>query len=193
MVHKPKVVLLGESTVGKTSFASRVKHNSFVPDVDATIGCEFFSCEHITPDGTEFRFLVWDTAGQEVFRAFTPQFCRRTAVALLFYDLSDLNTATYLQEWITLSDPACDIVIVPSKSDLCIGNSAPDLTDLTDLTGDGRRLHHAKPISSKNNTGIKELLEQISEISLSREKGDEGKDGRNSVIVVTTSKKSSCC
>jgi len=193
MVHKPKVVLLGESTVGKTSFASRVKHNSFVPDVDATIGCEFFSCEHITTDGTEFRFLIWDTAGQEVFRAFTPQFCRQTAVALLFYDLSDLNTATHLQEWITLSDPACDIVIVPSKSDLCIGNNALELTDLTDLTGDGRRLHHAKPISSKNNTGIKELLEQMSEISLSRV---EEKDGRNSVIVVTTStnvKKSSCC
>ncbi len=187
MVHKPKVVLLGDSTVGKTSFASRAKHDSFVLDVSATIGCEFFSCDH-TNGTDEFRFLIWDTAGQEVFRTFTPQFCRNTAIALIFYDLSDLSTCTSLQEWITISDPGSDVIIVPTKLDLFTGEGIPPLPV---IDGQGRTVHIAKPTSSKTNTGIDDLLTQMAHVVLQRGKS---KTSANSVSITTIRKRpGKCC
>ena len=66
-----KVVLLGDEGVGKTSIAKRIKENKFSLSVEATIGCEFFAKKY-----GEYKLLFWDTAGQEVFKAFTPQFSR---------------------------------------------------------------------------------------------------------------------
>ena len=72
----PKVILIGDSNVGKTSLVHRVKEGSFRQDAQQpTIGCAF--CEHSPKlsDGRRVRLAIWDTAGQEKYRSFTRQYC----------------------------------------------------------------------------------------------------------------------
>merc|ERR1712195_261079 len=65
---KYKVVILGDSTVGKSSILFRLKFSSFSGKQEATIGCEFFAKTIELPERRErpVKLLIWDTAGQEV-------------------------------------------------------------------------------------------------------------------------------
>jgi small GTP-binding protein len=197
---KPKVVLFGDSTVGKTCLAMRFKHNNidhnFVHDdmfnVSSTIGCEFICCRHIAPSGSEFRLLMWDTAGQELYRSFTPQFSRNSVVTLILYDMSKEATKSSVQTWIDLSDIKTSIIIVPTKVDLCEDVNGTPFVELK-VEGDGRQIFYAKPISSTKNIGIKELLDQICEVVESK----KPKSVIKSISISNNSKKSSisnkCC
>ena len=71
-----KVILLGDSNVGKTSLVHRVKENTFTASASQpTIGCSF--CTHVVtaPSGERLTLAIWDTAGQEKYRSFTRQVC----------------------------------------------------------------------------------------------------------------------
>merc|ERR1712070_932238 len=75
---KYKVVMLGDSTVGKSSILYRLKFSSFSGKQESTIGCEFFAKPIPIPERPDqpVKLLIWDTAGQEVFRSFTPNLLR---------------------------------------------------------------------------------------------------------------------
>ena len=171
-VPKSKVVLLGQSTVGKTSFASRVKHDWFHQVVESTIGCEFFGCDY-TKDDFECKFLIWDTAGAENFQTFTPQFCRNAHIALVFYDLTDVSTANSLDKWIKFldsNDPEgkqCEVIIVPTKVDLWNKEEKPPIVI---VSAEKRVVHIADPISSKTNEGILALLNRMADIITAKRK-----------------------
>lgn len=189
-LKKPKVVLLGNSSVGKSSLAMRIKHNHFIHDLSSTIGCEFFACEHTAVDGTQYRLLIWDTAGQEMYRSFTPQFTRSAVVALVFYDLSDLTTMNSISGWISESEPDCDIIIVPTKLDLY----PPDKEiPNVNVEGGGRKVHQAMPISSKDGVGIQDLLEQICTVVSRRRKMEIYEPSTNEVDLQDKDQTFPCC
>lgn len=195
---KPKVVLFGDSTVGKTCLAMRFKYpldhdDLFMnTDMSSTIGCEFTCCNHILPNGSEFRLLIWDTAGQEIYRSFTPQFSRNAVVTLILYDLSKEETIeNSIQAWIDLSDIKTSIIIVPTKVDLY--DTTKTIIELK-VEGDGRQVFYAKPISSKKNIGIKELLDQICEVVELRRPVQNSNNSNNNSVKITNSKKvNTCC
>lgn len=152
-------MLLGASGTGKTSFCMRAQHG-FVPrEIDASVGCDFFSIPLDTEKG-ETKLLVWDTAGQEVYKSFVPNFARNAVAALIFYDLSAPSSAEELETWTELIPETTTVILVPSKYDLVQGTN-PDPIMIN--TG-GRRLAHAKPISSKENINVQALLAQLADI-----------------------------
>ena len=81
-----KVVLIGDSGVGKSQILSRFTRNEFSLDSKSTIGVEF-ATKNIEIDNKIIKTQIWDTAGQERYRAITSAYYRGAVGALLIYDI----------------------------------------------------------------------------------------------------------
>jgi len=116
-----KVVLIGDSGVGKSNLLSRFTRNEFNMDSKSTIGVEF-ATRSINVDGKTVKAQIWDTAGQERYRAITSAYYRGAVGALLVYDISKQPTFQNVQRWLKeLRDHADNnivIMLVGNKSDL---------------------------------------------------------------------------
>merc|ERR1712146_343437 len=99
---KYKVVMLGDSTVGKSSILYRLKFSSFSGKQESTIGCEFFAKPIPIPERPHqpVKLLIWDTAGQEVFRSFTPNFLRGALAGIICYDLTNRESFEHAAGWL---------------------------------------------------------------------------------------------
>ncbi|KAI8596356.1 ras family-domain-containing protein [Dissophora ornata] len=117
-----KIVLIGESGVGKTNILSRFTQNEFTLESKSTIGIEFATAKSIEIDGKIIKAQIWDTAGQERYRAITAAFYRGAVGALLVYDISRLKTFQSLERWLSELREHADvnmvIMLVGNKSDL---------------------------------------------------------------------------
>ncbi|CAN6981563.1 unnamed protein product, partial [Brassica rapa subsp. trilocularis] len=82
-----KIVVIGDSAVGKSNLLSRYARNEFSANSKATIGVEF-QTQSMDIDGKEVKAQIWDTAGQERFRAVTSAYYRGAVGALVVYDIS---------------------------------------------------------------------------------------------------------
>lgn len=116
-----KVVLVGDSGVGKTNLLSRFTKNEFNSESKSTIGVEF-ATRHITIKGKTIRAQIWDTAGQERYRAITAVYYRGAVGALVVYDITKMETFENLNKWLTElaehADSAARVMIVGNKTDL---------------------------------------------------------------------------
>jgi small GTP-binding protein len=116
-----KVVLLGESKVGKTSIIHRQIHGSSPSDHTATIGCLSHPID-IQRHNNSIRLHVWDTAGQELYRSLVPIYIRDAAVVFIVFDITDLSSFTSLDGWFAMVKeflPAeTPVVLVANKTDL---------------------------------------------------------------------------
>ncbi len=116
-----KVVLIGDSGVGKSMLLSRFTRDEFNLDSKSTIGVEFAN-KSIKTDGKTIKAQIWDTAGQERYRAITSAYYRGAVGALLIYDISKHVTFGNVERWLKeLRDHADDnivIMLVGNKSDL---------------------------------------------------------------------------
>lgn len=119
-----KLILLGDSGVGKTSILQRFKEGDFNSKVSATIGCSF--CPHTVqlPSGGEVLFHIWDTAGHEKYRSFTRQYFRDASAALVVFDTTSIPSFLNAQAWIeelrqeTADGPPVTVALAGNKSDL---------------------------------------------------------------------------
>ncbi|KAF9162651.1 Ras- protein Rab-11A [Actinomortierella ambigua] len=116
-----KVVLIGDSGVGKSNLLSRFTQNEFSLESRSTIGIEF-ATRTVDISGKTVKAQIWDTAGQERYRAITTAFYRGAVGALLVYDISRHNTFDNVSRWLAElrdnSDPNVLIILVGNKSDL---------------------------------------------------------------------------
>eukprot|EP01120_Amphizonella_sp_Union-15-10_P000750 TRINITY_DN1077_c0_g1_i2.p1 TRINITY_DN1077_c0_g1~~TRINITY_DN1077_c0_g1_i2.p1 ORF type:complete len:227 (-),score=38.09 TRINITY_DN1077_c0_g1_i2:90-770(-) len=116
-----KIVLIGDSAVGKSNLISRFTKNEFNLETRSTIGVEF-ATRSICTEGKIIKAQIWDTAGQERYRAITSAYYRGAVGALLVYDIAKLSTFVNVERWLQeLRDHASkDIVImlVGNKCDL---------------------------------------------------------------------------
>jgi small GTP-binding protein len=116
-----KVVLIGDSGVGKSNLLSRFTRNEFNLESKSTIGVEF-ATKSIQVDGKLIKAQIWDTAGQERYRAITSAYYRGAVGALLVYDISKSLTFENVERWLKeLRDHAEQnivIMLVGNKSDL---------------------------------------------------------------------------
>lgn len=94
-----KIVIIGDSAVGKSNLLSRYARNEFNPHSKATIGVEF-QTQSLEIDGKEVKAQIWDTAGQERFRAVTSAYYRGAFGALLVYDISRSSTFDSIPRWL---------------------------------------------------------------------------------------------
>uniref|UniRef100_A0A671L3Z3 Ras-related protein Rab-25 n=1 Tax=Sinocyclocheilus anshuiensis TaxID=1608454 RepID=A0A671L3Z3_9TELE len=116
-----KVVLIGDSGVGKSNLLSRFTRNEFNLESKSTIGVEF-ATRSIHVEGKNVKAQIWDTAGQERYRAITSAYYRGAVGALLVYDIAKHLTYENAERWLTeLQDHADSnivIMLVGNKSDL---------------------------------------------------------------------------
>jgi len=98
-----KILIIGESGVGKSSLLLRFIEDRFDPDQATTIGVDFKTTK-LTIDGNTVKLAIWDTAGQERFRTLTPSYYRDAQGAILVYDVTDKNTFNKLEMWLNELD-----------------------------------------------------------------------------------------
>ena len=120
-----KVVLLGESGVGKTCIISRFINNSFEDNVSSTTGASYAGKTMSFPecDGKSLKFEIWDTAGQEKYRALTKIFYKDAGIAILVYDITKRDSFEEIKNYWINQIRECSprnivIGLAANKSDL---------------------------------------------------------------------------
>jgi small GTP-binding protein len=116
-----RAVLVGDSSVGKTSLVNRFIYSRFDPSEPNTVGAlyETYTQQRF---GTEVDVQVWDTAGTEQYRSLTPVYFRQAAAAVIVYDITSPSSFASLETWLTMFRTICHgrsvVVIVANKQDL---------------------------------------------------------------------------
>jgi Ras-related protein Rab-22 len=171
-----KVVLLGDSGVGKSSIALRFVTDEFRPYTESTIGASFMAktieFEDIRSDENttsarkrDVSFKIWDTAGQEKYHSLAPMYYRGAGAAVLVFDMCNQTTFDTLQNWVTElegSGPPNIVLVV-------CGNKA-DLSDHRRVQSDVAQEYATKvgalymETSAKDNANIDNLFKQIAKL-----------------------------
>ncbi|OVA04809.1 Small GTPase superfamily [Macleaya cordata] len=116
-----KVVLIGDSAVGKSQLLARFARNEFSLDSKATIGVEF-QTRTLTIDHRTVKAQIWDTAGQERYRAVTSAYYRGAVGAMLVYDMTKRQSFDHVARWLEElrghADKNIVIMLIGNKSDL---------------------------------------------------------------------------
>lgn len=116
-----KLVLIGDSGVGKSNLLSRFTRNEFNLESKSTIGVEF-ATRSLEIDGKVIKAQIWDTAGQERYRAITSAYYRGAVGALIVYDVTRHatfeNVGRWLKELRDHTDPNAIVMLIGNKSDL---------------------------------------------------------------------------
>jgi len=158
-----KVVVTGDSGVGKTNIISRFTANEFQIENKATIGVEFGHAEVTLEDGTQIKVQIWDTAGQERFRAITRGYYRGAVGALIVFDITKAMTFRAVDKWLQeLNEHAdnSDIVI------MLIGNKTDLKTSREVATDEARKFAQKNHLlymetSALDGENVKEAFQQI--------------------------------
>ena len=158
-----KIVLIGESGVGKTSIISQFIHKIFQDDIQPSMGGTFTSKSLLFEDGKVLRLDIWDTAGQEKYRALTQMFYKDANAAVLVYDITRKDSFEELTKyWI-------DKIKENSSSNIILFLAAnkSDLVEKEEVNEEEARKYAKEinadfcSISAKNSIGIDDLFIQI--------------------------------
>ncbi|XP_042900561.1 ras-related protein Rab-18A isoform X2 [Parasteatoda tepidariorum] len=94
------IILVGESGVGKTSIVQRYVHEKFAARVSATIAVDH-AFKDVEVEGTKIRLVIWDSAGQEIYKSIVPQYFRKADGCILVYDVTNMTTFHKLSGWLS--------------------------------------------------------------------------------------------
>eukprot|EP01097_Dermamoeba_algensis_P000011 TRINITY_DN1004_c0_g1_i1.p1 TRINITY_DN1004_c0_g1~~TRINITY_DN1004_c0_g1_i1.p1 ORF type:complete len:217 (+),score=52.82 TRINITY_DN1004_c0_g1_i1:54-704(+) len=116
-----KIVLAGDSSVGKTNLLLRLSKNEFNPSSRSTVGVEF-SNKTFSIKNQVVKAQIWDTAGQDRFKSLTAAYYRGAVGALLVYDVTNASTFEDIEKWAQeireYAKPGAVIMLVGNKVDL---------------------------------------------------------------------------
>lgn len=116
-----KLVLLGESAVGKSSLVLRFVKGQFHEYQESTIGAAFLT-QTVCLDDTTVKFEIWDTAGQERYHSLAPMYYRGAQAAIVVYDITNQDTFGRAKNWVKelqrQASPSIVIALAGNKSDL---------------------------------------------------------------------------
>jgi Ras-related protein Rab-2A len=116
-----KLIIIGDSGVGKSCFLLQFTEGNFKEDHNVTIGVEYGS-KTLKVNSKHIKLQIWDTAGQESFRAITRSFYRNAHGVILMYDITRLESFANLKDWLREvrqnSDPDTTVYLVGNQLDL---------------------------------------------------------------------------
>lgn len=116
-----KLLLIGDSGVGKTSLLMRFAENTFTPSFITTIGIDF-KVKTLIIDGKTVKLQIWDTAGQERFRAITSAYYKGAQGIILIYDVTNQQSFDQVEYWVKQihlnSSCFLESMLVGNKADL---------------------------------------------------------------------------
>ncbi|KAJ2724819.1 GTP-binding protein of the rab/ypt [Coemansia sp. Benny D115] len=117
-----KIVLLGESAVGKSSLVTRYARNQFDQYKESTIGAAFLTKEISLDENSTANLHIWDTAGQERYKSLAPMYYRNAAAAVVVYDITQAESFSKAKSWVKellqQAEPSIVIALAGNKTDL---------------------------------------------------------------------------
>ncbi|KAF5908141.1 ras-related protein Rab-3D-like isoform X2, partial [Clarias magur] len=155
-----KLLIIGNSSVGKTSFLFRYADDSFTSAFVSTVGIDF-KVKTVFRNNKRIKLQIWDTAGQERYRTITTAYYRGAMGFLLMYDITNQDSYSAVQDWATqiktYSWDNAQVILVGNKSDLEDDRIIP--------TEDSKRLADELGFqffeaSAKDNINVKQVFER---------------------------------
>lgn len=123
-----KLVLLGESAVGKSSLVLRFVKDVFQEYQESTIGAAFLTQTVVIDDST-IKFEIWDTAGQERYHSLAPMYYRGAQAAIVVYDITNMESFVRAKQWTSeiqrQASPHIVIALAGNKADLAAQRQVP--------------------------------------------------------------------
>jgi small GTP-binding protein len=157
-----KLIIVGDSGVGKSSLLKRFIDGLFNSNYDLTIGVEF-GAKIIDIQDKKIKLQLWDTAGQESFRSLTKSYYRGSAGIILVYDITKRQSFTNLESWIkdieSVNKTNVPIMVIGNKVDLYAIRQV-EKEDLNDFACKNRYLF--KEISVKNDNDAGQIFSDFS-------------------------------
>ncbi|KAM9392901.1 RAB3D, member RAS oncogene family, b [Pholidichthys leucotaenia] len=170
-----KLLIIGNSSVGKTSFLFRYADDSFTSAFVSTVGIDF-KVKTVFRNDKRIKLQIWDTAGQERYRTITTAYYRGAMGFLLMYDVTNQESFNAVQDWATqiktYSWDNAQVILVGNKCDLEDDRLIP--------TEDGQRLAEELGFqffeaSAKDNINVKQVFERLVDVIC--EKMNESMEG----------------
>ncbi|EGB05184.1 hypothetical protein AURANDRAFT_70339 [Aureococcus anophagefferens] len=144
-----KLVLLGDTAVGKSCLVVRFVRDEFFEFQEPTIGAAFLT-QSVSLEGATVKFEIWDTAGQERYRSLAPMYYRGAAAAIVVYDITNKESFNGAKSWVKelqrRGDPNVVIALAGNKADLPNKRKSVSSTFTT---------------SAKSATNVKSLFQEI--------------------------------
>jgi small GTP-binding protein len=159
---RSKMVLLGDTAVGKSCIVGRFIRNEFFEFQEPTIGAAF-STGKVELEDHDVHFEIWDTAGQERYRSLAPMYYRGAQGAMVVYDITSNDSFNGAQSWIRelLSRaPNCFILLIGNKCDLEKDREIDDT--MVENYVEQTNIHHIL-VSAKKNINIQKAFEILAE------------------------------
>jgi len=167
--HLFKLLIIGDSGVGKSSLLLRFADNTFSPNYITTIGVDF-KIRTIAIEGERVKLQIWDTAGQERFRTITSTYYRGTHGVIVVYDVTSGESFANVKRWLHEIDQNCENV-----QRILVGNKCDDTERRVVAQTDARRFSDQMQISyfetsAKNNLNVEEMFNAITRLVLTAKK-----------------------
>ncbi|KAE8780321.1 Ras-related protein RGP1 [Hordeum vulgare] len=187
-----KVVLIGDSAVGKSQLLARFARNEFSLDSKATIGVEF-QTKTLQIDNRTVKAQIWDTAGQERYRAVTSAYYRGAVGAMLVYDMTKRQSFDHMARWLeelrSHADKNIVIMLIGNKSDLGSLRAVPtedakEFAERESLFFMETSALEATNVEKAFMTGLEEIYRTVSKKNLVA--NDEANSGGNSSLLKGT-------
>jgi Ras-related protein Rab-1A len=193
--HLFKLVLLGGSSVGKSSLMTRYTDDTYTDEINSTIGTDF-RVKMIKFKSKAIKLQIWDTAGQEKFRSINTTFFRGVHGFIVVFDLNNLDSFKNVRLWIDDIKTYCannySIMLVGNKCDLPRVVQESDIKPLTDEFN----ISYFET-SAKTDAGVSTIFETITELIYQKVSGKSASADSLATIKLTEKiypvKKKSCC
>ena len=158
--HLFKLLIIGDSGVGKSSLLLRFADNTFNGSYITTIGVDF-KIQTVEIDGERVKLQIWDTAGQERFRTITSTYYRGTHGVIVVYDVTSGDTFANVKRWLHEIEQNCDVV-----NRVLVGNKNDSPNQKVVLTEDAQRFANQMGIqlfetSAKDNINVEDMFMAI--------------------------------
>jgi len=154
-----KIIIIGDSGVGKSSLLKRAVQNRFDESYQATIGFEFLLM-HYKINELKFKLQIWDTCGQEMYRSLVQGFYRNTSLAIIVYDVNNPKSFEGLEVWLKdlrqQTEQEIPIFIVGNKSDM--EKKVP--TEDAKIFSTSNRTKYFAECSARSGYNVKEIFNE---------------------------------
>lgn len=197
--HLFKLLIIGDSGVGKSSLLIRFSDNTFSGSYITTIGVDF-KIRTVVINGERVKLQIWDTAGQERFRTITNTYYRGTHGVIVVYDVTNGESFANVKRWLQEIESNCDVV-----NKVLVGNKNDDPGRKVVITEDAQRFANQMDIrlfetSAKDNINVEEMFLAITEQVLRHKKqtqkqvqSDQNNDTVHLRKGANIKKKNKCC